>query len=567
MRAFDPRLGVLALVFVSCGGAAPFHLRPPLTHDPDEKPFSPAPEAYESPFTWDVLDQTVFRPISRLFAFDPAPRALNANSYDEVANSSWFQNRLGFVSFDAAAVVRGSCEGPPLDPNMPDGSWIIDKGKDNGANPGFRVTIPGIGRFMLKPDLPNEPERATGATAVASRIYYAAGFYAPCDTVVYFRPALLSLKPGLTITNNQGITRPFDKAALDKILAEASHRAGLVRMVASAWLPGIPLGPYKYDGRRGDDPNDAIDHEERRELRAGRLIAAWINHFDSREQNTMDVFLSADPSRKQAPGFVRHYLIDFGDSFGSLAAVDGFSRVFDNAYTFDVGYIAEDFATFGTIVRPWEKKERRGGIFNYFADTYFDPEAWRGSYPNPAFIRMTEADAAWMARILGRFDAPLVAAAVSVGQYEPPAAEYLMRTLVARRHKLLWRYLTRLSPVANLRVEGTRLCGVDVARHAGLVPADAKPAARIFQGRGLEQISNLAVEIATEDQLCVQLGPTSAAAAAGPTLHDRYVVVEIENGQAKGPLRAHLYDLGPSGGLRLVGIERPESRAESLPSW
>jgi hypothetical protein len=38
----------------------------------------------------------------------------------------------------------------------------------------------------------------------------------------------------------------------------------------------------------------------------------------------------------------------------------------------------------------------------------------------------------------------------------------------------------------------------------------------------------------------------------------RYVIVELENGYARGPLHAHLYDLGPNGGFRLVGIERPE---------
>ena len=129
------------------------------------------------------------------------------------------------------------------------------------------------------------------------------------------------------------------------MLHDASHRDGLVRMVASSWLPGTPLGPYTYDGRRGDDPNDAIDHEDRRELRGARLVAAWLNHFDSREQNTMDMFLPADESRKDGPGFVRHYIIDLGDSFGSRWAVDGFSRYFDNAYIFDVGHIGEDFVT------------------------------------------------------------------------------------------------------------------------------------------------------------------------------------------------------------------------------
>ena len=38
----------------------------------------------------------------------------------------------------------------------------------------------------------------------------------------------------------------------------------------------------------------------------------------------------------------------------------------------------------------------------------------------------------------------------------------------------------------------------------------------------------------------------------------RYVVVDVANGQAPGPLRAHLYDLGPRRGFKLVGIERPD---------
>ena len=557
----------LALSLLGCGGSARFHLRPPVTHDPDQKPFSPAPEVYESPWAWDAMNQTLFRPIARFFAFDPAERAINANAYDEVPNSSWFQNRLGFIPFDAAAVERGSCEGPPLDPHMPDGSWIIDKGKDNGANPGFRVNIPGVGKFMLKSDLPDEPERATGATAIASRMYYAAGYYAPCDSVVYFRPSLLTLKAGLTVTNNQGVTRRFDNAALQEILDGASHRDGLVRMVASAWLPGAPLGPYKYDGRRDDDPNDAIDHEDRRELRGGRLLAAWLNHFDSREQNTMDVFLPADPARKDGPGYVRHYIIDLGDSFGSIWSIDGFSRLFDNAYMFDVGYIAEDFVTLGIVARPWEKRERRGGIFNYFAETYFDPEGWRGEYPNPAFLRMTEADGAWMARILGRFDDRLVAAAVGVGKFEPAASEYLTRTLIARRQRLLARYLRRLSPLANVAVESTRLCALDVARHAHLVPLDVQPRARIFRGKELDQVSKVAVELAGEDRLCVTLAHAFPDAQPGQSARDRYVVVEITNGQAQGPLRAHLYDLGPNSGFRLVGIERPESAGENLPTF
>ncbi len=37
-----------------------------------------------------------------------------------------------------------------------------------------------------------------------------------------------------------------------------------------------------------------------------------------------------------------------------------------------------------------------------------------------------------------------------------------------------------------------------------------------------------------------------------------YVVVAIDNGQSRYPLGVHLYDLGPQGGFRLVGLTRPE---------
>jgi hypothetical protein len=38
----------------------------------------------------------------------------------------------------------------------------------------------------------------------------------------------------------------------------------------------------------------------------------------------------------------------------------------------------------------------------------------------------------------------------------------------------------------------------------------------------------------------------------------RCVIVDVLDGFARGPLRVHLYDLGPRTGFRLVGIERPE---------
>jgi hypothetical protein len=363
---------------------------------------------------------------------------------------------------------------------------------------------------------------------------------------VHFDPKLLSLKPGLMATDNSGVARPFDRAALERLLARASHRDGLVRMGASRWLPGRPLGPFRYEGTRDDDPNDVVDHDDRRELRGARLLAAWLNHFDSREQNTMDVFMQVDPDDKHSPGFVRHYILDLGDCFGSVWASTGISRRLGHAYYLDFPYLAEDFVTLGVIERPWDRAQRTGGIFNYFSARDFDPEAWRGGYPNPAFARMTEADGAWMARILAHFDEPKVRAAVSVGQYTESAARYLTQTLLQRRRAILNRYLTRLSPISQLHTRGDMLCGTDLARASGVVPDEGES----FDARTWEGDLSRPLRVATSPggKLCIELGRATTSSG--------YLIVEIRNGYAEGPLRAHLYDLGASRGYQLVGIER-----------
>jgi hypothetical protein len=549
----------LLLCAAACATPPRFPLAEPLTTDPDQKPFSQAPEEYYSPFAWDGANYMVFHPIARFFAVDPAGAAKNVNAYDEVPNSSWFENRLGTRSMTPEEVALGTCDDKVLDPNGPDGSWTIDKGKDNGANPGFRVNIKGLGKFMLKTDPETEPDRATGATAISARIYHAVGYHAPCDSVVYFKPSLLKLKPGLTVTNNQGVTTPFDQAALDRVLSTASHRNGLVRMVASRWLPGKPLGPYRYEGTRDDDPNDVIPHEDRRDVRGGRLVAAWLNHFDSREQNTMDIFLPADPDKKDGPGFVQHYIIDMGDSFGSRWTVDGISRRLGTSYIFDGGHVGEDFVTLGLIERPWERVQLTGGVFNYFSARDFDPEQWRGEYPNPAFMRMTEHDGAWMARILAGFTDELVGAAVKVGQYDRASERYLIETLIQRRDTILERYFSRLSPISRVTVNARGICAVDLARLSRIVPNEAISfRAYLYRGTQLAPGGRARFLPVAAPNVCVNIAHETFPAGLAPNAPERYVVLDITNGYAPGPLRLHLYDLGEQAGYRLVGIERPE---------
>lgn len=579
------RVPVLALASLAFGCAArPFPLHDPLWQDTDTRPVhvnckesptekdpknvSCAPEPYVSPLAWDAADNSIFRPLAKVFAVDPPGRALNVNSFDEVPDSAWFQNRIGKQRPTREELVRGACsEHEVLDgATAAPGSWLIDQGKPNGASKGFRIRVNGKQKFLLKADIPEQPERPSAASAIGAAIYHAVGFNTSCEQIVYFDPKVLTLKPGLVATDNSGIPRKFDQAALERVLDSATHRGGLIRMQASAWLPGYLLGPFKYEGTRWDDPNDVIPHEERRDLRGARLLAAWVNHFDAREQNTMDSWIALDPKKEDSsPGYVRHYYLDTSDSFGSEWADDGISRRLGRSYLLDFGDIGTDFITFGALERPWERARRTPGFesFGYYHYWDFDPEAWKNEYPNPAFSRARESDNAWMARILSRFTREDIGALVELGKFSDPRhTEFLTEVLEQRLWRILDRYLTRLSPIADLRVRGGDvLCGVDLARARQVQGRKSfRYRARLASTTG--SVTPLTVSVKPGGEICMTL-PHRVVPTTSGNEGPFYSIVTIDNGVAEYVLKAHLYDLGMNrGGFRLVGIERPEESFE-----
>ena len=107
--------------------------------------------------------------------------------------------------------------------------------------------------------------------------------------------------------------------------------------IASRSLDGPPVGPFSYLGRRRDDPNDRIDHEHRRELRGMNVLAAWTDHIDSRQENTMAAWVA--PGESDDVGYVRHYMIDFGDCFGIVHGWDPLVRRFGHSGYLDFEHI------------------------------------------------------------------------------------------------------------------------------------------------------------------------------------------------------------------------------------
>jgi hypothetical protein len=549
------RFPAIAIVAAACVAAPrPFPLRAPLVIDPDNVPVTKMPKPYYSPLVWDGIDNTFFAPISRVLSADVGAEAANVNSIDEVADSSWFENR---GSRSPEETARGACSPEDVLPeDVADGAWLIDHGKDDGASLGFRVVVPGKGKYLLKADNPRQPERNSAASVIATTIYHAAGFNTPCEQVVLVRREQLALKPNLTVTDNFGETRAFDEAALGRVLAASPHREdGRVRMEASKWLPGVALGPFRYVGTRADDPNDVVAHEDRRELRGSRLLAAWLNHFDARDQNSFDAWIALDPSRpKSTPGYVRHYLLDTNDAIGGEFEPEEFTTRLGYSYYWDWDDVAHDFVTLGTDVRPWERATRVPGHerFGYFTAENFDPASWKSGYPNPAFLRMTERDAAWMARIIARLTPEHVRAIAQSAQFADPAdVDYITSVLLARQRAILARYLVRLSPIADVHVENGAICATDLALARGVVDPRWFAFGVVESRDG--QRARLPVTVEPWGRVCFTPRSTAGDMLRAEDRH-RVTVFAVTDGVAR-PLEIHAYDLGRDG-FRVVGLVR-----------
>ncbi|MFW6086867.1 MAG: hypothetical protein ACODAG_06650 [Myxococcota bacterium] len=555
------------LLSSSCGGGTlqRFPLQEPMWVDPDERAFTPKPEVYYSPFAWDAANQTIFRPLSRFFAVDPGGEATNVNAFDEVPSSSWFHNRAGMRALALDEFVNAACgDEPPLDPAEP---WTVTDAKADGANPGFVVDDPHGRRYLLKFDGTRQPERSSSADVIGSILYWAAGYHVPCNRIVYFSPEQLRIGANAMAKKNGGGEAPLERSHIDEVLQKAVRDSdGRYRGMASRYVSGEPLGPWKYQGTRDDDPNDVVPHEDRRDLRGAYVLASWINHFDSREQNTLAMWITSDDG---SGGHVRHNLVDFGDSLGSMWQWDVISRRLGHSYYLDVPYMLEDLLTLGLMERPWHEARLgpTGETLGYYDVRRFEPDAWRPGYPNPAFSRMTERDAAWMARIVAQIPEGHVVAAVREAMIQDPIVRReLTRVLLGRREAILERWLRKLSPLTHPKVvstdAGAELCLRDLAVHADLWPWERRPyraRAWVHERRRdrLEPVS-LGTQVRRPPEwICVGLPEVTEADRERAA----YLVVDVTglygaDDEQSRPARVHLYQLGPRRHV-VVGLERP----------
>lgn len=516
-----------------------------------------APERTQPTDWWYTVEQTTTHPLgsalSPIHWIDQArgePLAHDINDFGEVLDSPWFTNRIGRKPMSVAEVARGpnTLDGPAPGP------LLVLSGKLSGASPGLVLEDQEGNRFVAKFDPPAYPGLASSAEVVTTKILHAAGYNVPENYVVRFSSDRLVLSEGAVGPARHGRVTPLTEDSLDDLMMLANPmRGGVVQALFSRILRGKDVGPFSYEGVRFDDPNDTIPHERRRSLRGYRWFCAWTNNTDTRASNTLDVFRTVDGER----GYLVHYLIDFGNSLGSLGTKpkyqsDGYEPIIS------WGVLGELFFTVGLRYRYWLPAQRSPyRSVGMFEGEVFNPRLWSPSIPNPAFEVSTPLDDYWAAAIMARFSREMIDAIVEEAAFERPrAATYVADVLWKRREKILQMAFARVAPLDLVGVDGWQLRFVDYAILNELEPAadvSYDYEVRAYRGRQRGPL----LDRGRVRKPVFDLAEIIKGRSAENWTRDPFLSLELKRRTRRGeqaPLHLHLRWMPD--GLRGVGLER-----------
>ncbi len=543
-------LGLVALGLQAAAGAQMPTYFPddPLLVDPETQDASAVqPRDLSDPY--DFVENTFLKPGDRT-----PRRAINVNTIDEVPDSSWFTNRAGTRPLSAADVRRG----PDVTNGPAPGVWSVISGKSDGITPGFTIRDTAGVTWFIKFDPPSNPEMATGAEMVSTKLFWALGFHVPENHLATLRRDNLVIDPKATIRDIRGQRRTLTNGDVEQLLRQAVRNTdGTYRVIASKALDGRPLGPFVYFGTRPDDPNDIHPHEHRRELRGMRVFSAWLNHDDSRSINSLDTLVERGGRR-----IVWHHLIDFGSTLGSASLYAQKPRA-GNEYIWEARPSIITALTLGLWVRPWIRVDypEFKSLGNIEA-AFFQPEMWKPEYPNQAFLNAQADDLFWAAHRVMAISDEAIRTAVETAQYsQPQAANYLADVIIARRDKIGLTWLTHVNPLVDfaLAADGT-LTFRNVAADTRRAPAAS---AYVVQWARFDNQTGTSTPVGSPDTV------TTLSARAPATLLDApFVEARVGATSSTHPAWADPVIVRfrrQAGNWTLVGLQRGPDPASGTP--
>jgi len=327
-------------------------------------------------------------------AFGVGQEALDINNFDEVADSTWFTNRLGRSNIPA---VKNA---PPVFGRTVPVTILI-----SGPSPRFVVEDSVGEKVMLKFDTNETPGLSTGAELIANRLLFAAGYNLPDCYIINFDLTTLKIGKDAKVGTNYNDVHPLTQADLEtavKTIIDGKKRH--IRTLALKAMPGDVIGPFSFSGKRGDDSNDRIPHEHRRELRGYKVFSSYLNSTNSLVAETMDMFIPVEKEK----GYLQHYLFDLSSAFG-----DGKS--------------------------PFEPA---------------DPLSWSPKYPNRAFNLMTPRDAFWAAHILSKLPDGLIEEIVKKAEFpRHETTSDFIKNLKERRDKIIKYWFAKIPPIVEFSLD------------------------------------------------------------------------------------------------------------------
>ena len=383
------------------------------------------------------------------------------NTLGEVPDSAWFTNRIGARPMSRDELLRGPGIDHPPAMGQP---WVVISAKNTGITPGLVIRDSKGRRYFLKFDPKDNPDMATAADVIGTKFFYALGYNTPEDYIVHFRREKLALDAHSTSKDARGRKRSMTERDLTGILAKVPRaREGQYRGMASLTVPGELLGPFRYTGTRSDDPNDIVDHENRRDLRGLYVFCAWLNHTDAKSINSLDSLVDEGGLR-----FIRHYLIDFGDLMGSDSD-EPKDPYRGHEYVFQAAPVLAQLGSFGFYEPGWMRAHYRDipeiGNLDYRT---FDPEHWHSNYQNPAFELRTPGDSYWAAKKVMAFSDDDIRAIVASGQYDDPrAVDWATQCLIQRRNRIGRAFFHDVLPLDDFVVRNGKLQFEDLAMKFG----------------------------------------------------------------------------------------------------
>lgn len=538
---FGVALGVCVSAAIAAEAQPKFFDDDPLWHEPLSQNVDEATR-YEPDLTYLNLVNLFGRPGDPVLG----QRAKNVNTVDEVLDGAYYINRAGRIELTPEIVARAA----NTDDGPAPGPWTVISAKSDGITPGFTIRDSSGVVWFLKFDPPGYRGMATGSEIVGAKLFWALGYHTTEYHLARLERSKLQIAETANITPPGEVRRPMRLDDIDWLLERAEPEPdGTFRVIASKAAPGRPVGRIRFDGTRKDDPNDVVPHEHRRELRGYFVFAAWLNHVDAKDTNSLATLVN-----ENGRTYIRRHLLDFGSILGSAGigpreGWQGYETLVEPPKE-----ILKRMVSLGLRIPQWRRLRffEAPSIGRIPAHhEAWHPERWQPHVTNAAFRHARADDKFWAASKLAVVDEAMVRAAVAEGRFDDSVGEEaLVQMILERRTRILEAYLPAINPVVSPQLSPKgRLTFRNLAVDAGVSAPPAGYRASWYRfDNDTRELEHLGDSEGTETTLEAPVLPQSG-------------FVKVELASIGAPIAAWeepllVYFRKNGGDWKLVGLER-----------